>query len=65
VVKSLPVVRPRVWSSEGGVELDTYRFASARRCDAGGGAWRMVRGVSTRDYEAVIDTAAEGFESAA
>jgi len=59
--QKLPLPRPRVRSSEGEVELDTYRLLQRDDAMPEAVLARMVRGVSTRDYQGVIDTAAEGF----
>lgn len=59
--QKLPVPRPRVRNSKGEVELDTYRLLQRDDAMPEAVLGRMVRGVSTRDYEGVIETAAEGF----
>lgn len=59
--QKLPVKRPRVRSSRREVELDTYRLLQREDAMPEAVLQRMVRGVSTRDYEAVVDTAVEGF----
>lgn len=55
--------RPRVRSTQGRGELTLERYQQLQRPDALPEAFlrRMVRGVSTRDYDGVIDLAQEGF----
>ena len=55
--------RPRVRSTDGSGEVALERYAQLQRPDALPQAFlrRMVRGVSTRNYEGVIDLASEGF----
>jgi len=59
--QKLPVRRPRVRSAQGEVELDMYRLLQREQAMPEAVLQRMVRGVSTRNYEGVIDTAMEGF----
>jgi len=59
--QKLPVKRPRVRCSEGEVELDTYRLLQREEAMPEAVLRRLVRGVSTRDYEGVVDVATEGF----
>jgi len=53
--------RPRIRSAEGEVELDTYRLLQREDAMPQAVLQRMVRGVSTRNYEGVIDAAIDGF----
>ncbi|MGH9601453.1 MAG: IS256 family transposase [Terriglobales bacterium] len=57
------VQRPRVRSTHGQGEVRLQRYEQLQQPDALPQAFlkRMVRGVSTRDYEGVIDLAREGF----
>ena len=61
--QKLPIERPRVRNAHGGGEVPLETYARLQSNDAMPQAVlrRMVRGVSTRDYEEVIDTAREGF----
>ena len=61
--QKLAIQRPRVRSTQGGGEVPLSRYGDLQRLDAlpQGFLRRMVRGVSTRDYEGVIDLATEGF----
>lgn len=59
--QKLPVKRPRVRCGEGEVELDTYRLLQRDEAMPEAVLQRVVRGVSTRDYEGVVDVAREGF----
>jgi len=61
--QKLPIERPRVRNAHGGGEVPLETYARLQSGDAMPQAVlrRMVRGVSTRDYEEVIDTAREGF----
>jgi transposase-like protein len=59
--QKLPLPRPRVRNSEGEVELDTYCLLQRDDAMPEAALKRMVGGVSTRDYEGVVETAAEGF----
>jgi transposase-like protein len=61
--QKLSIQRPRVRSTRGGGEVRLSRYNDLQRPDAlpQGFLRRMVRGVSTRDYEGVIDLATEGF----
>lgn len=61
--QKLAIERPRVRSTQGQGEVTLERYAQLQRPDALPQAFlkRMVRGVSTRDYEAVIDKARAGF----
>ncbi len=55
--QKLPVMRPRVRSGEGEVELNTYRLLQRDEAMPEAVLQRVVRGVSTRDYEGVVDLA--------
>ncbi len=61
--QKLPIERPRVRKADGGGEapLETYTRLQSDDAMPQAVLRRMVRGVSTRDYEDVIDTAREGF----
>jgi transposase-like protein len=61
--QKLPIDRPRVRRTDGSGEVPLETYARLQSPDAMPRAVlrRMVRGVSTRDYEEVIDTAREGF----
>jgi transposase-like protein len=59
----LPVEKPRVRRTDGGGEADLSTYGLLQRKEAMPQAVmrRMVRGVSCRDYEGVVDLAQEGF----
>jgi putative transposase len=61
--QKLPIERPRVrrTNGQGEVELETYDLLQRDEAMPEACLRRMVRGVSTRDYEGVIDLATEGF----
>ncbi len=61
--QKLPIQRPRVRSTQGRgeVPLSVYGFAQRDEAMPEAVLRRMVRGVSCRDYEGVIDKAREGF----
>ncbi len=61
--QKLSIRRPRMRSTDGSGEVRLERYAQLQRPDALPHAFlrRMVRGVSTRDYEGVVDLATEGF----
>jgi transposase-like protein len=61
--QKLPVRRPRVRSTagQGEVELETYGLLQSETAMPEAALKRMVRGVSCRDYEGVVDLACEGF----
>ena len=61
--QKLPIERPRVRRADGGGEVPLETYARLQSPDAMPRAVlrRMVRGVSTRDYEDVIDIARDGF----
>lgn len=61
--QKLPIARPRVrrTDGQGEVELETYDLLKRDEAMPEACLRRMVRGVSTRDYERVVDLAAEGF----
>ena len=61
--QKIAIERPRVRSSDGSGEVTLARYAQFQRPEALPQAFlrRMVRGVSTRNYESVIDLASEGF----
>ncbi|MEX2309191.1 MAG: hypothetical protein WD738_16445 [Pirellulales bacterium] len=61
--QKLPIERPRVrrTDGQGEVELETYDLLQRDEAMPEACLRRMVRGVSTRDYESVIDLATEGF----
>lgn len=61
--QKLPIARPRVrrTDGQGEVELETYDLLQRDEAMPEACLRRMVRGVSTRDYERVVDLAAEGF----
>jgi putative transposase len=61
--QKLPIQRPRVRKADGSGEVVLENYARIQSDDAMPQAVlrRMVRGVSTRDYEDVIDTARESF----
>jgi len=60
--QKLPIDRPRVRLTDGGGEVALETYARLQSGDAMPQAVlrRMVRGVSTRDYEGVIDAARDG-----
>lgn len=61
--QKMAIEKPRVRSTRNGGELALEVYGMARREEAMPAAVlaRMVRGVSCRDYEGVIETAANGF----
>jgi transposase-like protein len=61
--QKLPVSRPRVRSAggHGEVALETYGLLQREEAMPAACLQRMVRGVSTRDYEGVVDLACAGF----
>jgi len=61
--QKLPVARPRVRRADGGgeVALETYAKLQSPEAMPQAVLRRMVRGVSTREYEHVVDMAREGF----
>ena len=61
--QKVPIARPRVRMTDGGGEVPLETYARLQSDDAMPQAVlrRMVRGVSTRDYEEVIDISSEGF----
>lgn len=61
--QKLPIARPRVRRTDGHgeVELETYDLLQRDEAMPEACLRRMVHGVSTRDYERVVDLAAEGF----
>ena len=61
--QKLPIDRPRVrrTGGQGEVELETYDLLKREEAMPEACLRRMVRGVSTRDYEGVIDLATQGF----
>ncbi len=61
--QKLPIARPRIRRTDGQGELKLETYDLLQRDEAMPEAClrRMVRGVSTRDYERVVDVAAEGF----
>jgi transposase-like protein len=61
--QKLPIEKPRVrrTDGQGEVELETYDLMRRDEAMPEACLRRMVRGVSTRDYERVVDLAAEGF----
>jgi transposase-like protein len=61
--QKLPIDRPRVRRADGGGEaaLETYTRLQSGDAMPEAVLRRMVRGVSTRDYEGVIDVARDGF----
>jgi putative transposase len=61
--QKLPIDRPRVRRADGGGEVTLETYSRLQSPDAMPQAVlrRMVRGVSTRDYEEVIDNACDGF----
>jgi putative transposase len=61
--QKLPIVKPRVRSAAGDGEVELATYTALQRDDAMPEAAlrRLVRGVSCRDYEAVVERAAEGF----
>jgi transposase-like protein len=61
--QKLPIERPRVRQADGGREVPLETYARLQSPDAMPQAVlrRMVRGVSTRGYEGVIDVARDGF----
>lgn len=61
--QKMAIERPRVRSAQQGRELPLEVYGWAQREDAMPAAVmkRLVRGVSCRDYEGAIETAAEGF----
>jgi transposase-like protein len=61
--QKLPIDRPRVRRADGGGEMPLESYARLQSPDAMPQAVlrRMVRGVSTRDYQDVVDLARDGF----
>jgi putative transposase len=61
--QKLPIARPRVRRADGGGEmtLETYAKLQSPEAMPQAALRRMVRGVSTREYEQVVDMAREGF----
>jgi putative transposase len=61
--QKLPIDRPRVRRADGGgeVPLEIYTKLQSPEAMPQAVLRRMVRGVSTREYEDVIDTARDGF----
>jgi putative transposase len=61
--QKLPIERPRVRRADGGGEVALENYARLQSPDAMPRAVlrRMVRGVSTRDYQDVVDVARDGF----
>ena len=61
--QKVAITRPRVRQANGGGEVPLEMYASLQSPDAMPNAVlrRMVRGVSTREYEQVIDLARDGF----
>lgn len=61
--QKLPLARPRVRQADGGGEVALEMYAKLQSPEAMPQAVlrRMVRGVSTREYEHVVDLAREGF----
>lgn len=61
--QKLPIERPRVRAAAGGGEVRLEAYAQLQSPDAMPRAAlrRMVRGVSTREYEQVVDMARDGF----
>ena len=61
--QKLPVARPRVRRADGGGEVALETYAELQSPDAMPQAVlrRMVRGVSTREYEQIVDMARDGF----
>jgi putative transposase len=61
--QKLPITRPRVRRADGGgeVPLETYARLQSPEAMPQAVLRRMVRGVSTREYEGVVDMARDGF----
>ena len=61
--QKLPVSRPRVRKAggQGEAALETYALLQREEAMPQACLARMVRGVSTRDYEGVVDLACDGF----
>jgi putative transposase len=61
--QKLPIAKPRVRKTAGQGEVELASYAALQRDDAMPEAAlrRLVRGVSCRDYEEVVERAAEGF----
>jgi transposase-like protein len=61
--QKLPIERPRVRGAAGGGEVSLETYARLQSAEAMPQAMlrRVVRGVSTREYEHVVDVAREGF----
>ena len=61
--QKLPIAKPRVRKAAGHGEVELTTYAALQRADAMPEAAlrRLVRGVSCRDYEEVVERAAEGF----
>jgi putative transposase len=61
--QKVAIARPRVRQADGGGEVPLEMYSRLQSPDAMPGAVlrRMVRGVSTREYEHVIDMARDGF----
>jgi transposase-like protein len=60
--QKVAIRRPRVRAIEGGeVDLDVYEKLQAEGAMSASALAKMVRGVSCRDYEDVVETARAGF----
>lgn len=60
--QKVPLVKPRVRRACGGeADLTTYRLAQGKGAMPRSALLKMMRGVSARDYEGVVETAAERF----
>lgn len=61
--QKLPIERPRMRYTQrsGEAELETYALLQSREAMPRSALRRLVRGVSCRDYEGVVDLAREGF----
>jgi transposase-like protein len=61
--QKIAITRPRVRRADGGGEIPLETYARLQSADAMPRAVfrRMVRGVSTRDYEQIVDIARDGF----
>ncbi len=59
--QKMAIERPRVRSKGGEVPLEVYGLARREEAMPAAVLARMVRGVSCRDYEGVIEAAADGF----
>ena len=60
--QKVPLVKPRVRRTSGGeTELTTYRLAQGKDAMPRSAFSKLLRGVSSRNYDGVIETVKEGF----